>query len=229
MRPSRRPLRRSPSATPLSLTRRLTWSSYGGPVTVDTVSLFLALLAVAAEIASVTAVVLAGGSRFSVRLTDLGRAAADAVGPQALALAFAVATGATAGSLYFSEVAHFTPCMLCWYQRICMYPLVPLLGIAAWRRGQGVRPYAAALASIGFVVSAYHVLVERFPSLEGSACDLTNPCTLIWVRRFGYLTIPTMALSGFALVLVLLAVAAAPHNDRLIEQAASRTVPGVPS
>lgn len=193
-------------------------------MTVDTVSLFLALLAVAAEVATVTALVLAGGARFSARIAATGRAAADAVAPQALALAFAVATVATAGSLYFSEVAHFTPCKLCWYQRICMYPLLPLLGIAAWRRDHGVRPYAAALASIGVLVACYHVLVERFPSLESSACEPTNPCTLIWVRRFGYLTIPTMALSGFALVLVLLAVAGPPATAHRIEPAVRRTV-----
>ncbi len=94
-----------------------------------------------------------------------------------------------------------------------MYPLVPLLGIAAWRRDHGIRPYAAALASIGVLIACYHVLVERFPSLESSACEPTNPCTLIWVRRFGYLTIPTMALSAFALLLVLLAVAGPSADD----------------
>jgi disulfide bond formation protein DsbB len=86
-----------------------------------------------------------------------------------------------------------------------MYPLVPILGMAAVRRDTGVRPYAAALAGIGAVISAYHVLVERFPTLESSVCEPTNPCTLIWVERLGFLTIPTMALIGFSFVLTLLA------------------------
>ena len=98
-------------------------SPRGRPLTVETVSLFLALLAVVAEAAVAAAVVLFVGSRLSSRVAAWKAAAVEGVGPQALALAFVVAAVATAGSLYFSEVAHFTPCRLCWYQRICMYPL----------------------------------------------------------------------------------------------------------
>ena len=158
---------------------------------VRTVSLFLALLAVLAQVAIVA-------------YLPARRAFRRVVGPHALGLAFAVATVATLGSLYFSEGAHFPPCRLCWYQRICMYPLVPMLGIAAFRRDRAVRPYAAALAGVGAVVATSHVLVERFPRLEGSGCDPTNPCTLTSVRQLGYLTIPAMALTAFLLILVLL-------------------------
>jgi disulfide bond formation protein DsbB len=176
-------------------------------MTIETISLFLALLAILAEAAVAVAVVLAVGGRFSRRIGEARTTVASAVGEQALGLAFVVAAVAMAGSLYFSEVAHFPPCRLCWYQRICMYPLVPMLGIAAWRRDTGIRLYAAVLAGTGAVISTYHVVLERYPTLESSVCDPTNPCTLIWVRRFGYLTIPTMALSGFAVILALLAVA----------------------
>jgi disulfide bond formation protein DsbB len=176
-------------------------------VTKEAVSLFLALLAVVAELAVMAAIVLAVGGRFSLRLARARDEAVAAIGPAALPLAFAVAAVAMAGSLYFSEVAHFTPCRLCWYQRICMYPLVPLLGLAAWRRDPGIRPYAATLAGIGALIASYHVLLERHPEWETSICELNNPCTLKWINRFGYLTIPTMALSAFALILVLLAVA----------------------
>ena len=175
---------------------------------VDTTSLFLALLAVVAEAAVIAALVLFLGSRWSTRIERWRRVAVEAIGPQALTLAFAVAAVATAGSLYFSEVAHFTPCRLCWYQRICMYPLVPILGLAALRRDRAIRPYAAILAGLGALIASYHVVLERFPALESDVCDPANPCTLIWVQRLGYLTIPTMALSGFALVLTLLAVGA---------------------
>ena len=175
-------------------------------MTTETISLFLALLATLSQAAVAVAIVLAVAGRRSRRVGAVRTAVDRAIGDQALTLAFVVATVAMVGSLYFSEGAHFPPCRLCWYQRICMYPLVPLLGIAAWRKDAGIRVYAAALAGIGAVISTYHVVLERYPTLESGVCDPTNPCTLIWVRRFGYLTIPTMALSGFAVILTLLAV-----------------------
>ena len=173
-------------------------------MTTDTVTLFLALLSVVAEVTVAASLVLWVAGQFSPTAARWKQAFGDAIGPHALVLGFLVAAISVSGSLYFSEAAHFTPCKLCWYQRIAMYPLVPLLGLAAWRRDDGIRPYAATLAALGGVVSTYHVLLERFPSLESGACDVANPCTIIWVRRFGYLTIPTMALSAFALVVTLM-------------------------
>ena len=182
-------------------------------MTVDTVSLFLALLAVVAELATVTALVVWVGGRFSPALGRLGQQAVAEVGPSALALAATVATVCMAGSLYFSEVAHFPPCHLCWLQRFCMYPLVPILWIAAWKKAGGVRPYAGAIALVGAAISTYHVALEHHPEWESSVCDPKNPCTLIWVKRLGYLTIPTMALSGFALIITLLALSREEPSD----------------
>ena len=162
----------------------------------DAVTLWFALLAIVAQLA--TAAIL------FLHVTGRRDLLARQVAPSALPLAFAVACVATLGSLYLSEVAHFPPCRLCWYQRIAMYPLTPILGIAALRRDRAVRPYAMALAGAGALLSTYHVLVERFPSLESGSCDPLNPCSIRWVERFGYLTIPAMALSGFVLILALL-------------------------
>ena len=182
-------------------------------MTVQDVTLLLALLAVIAEAAVALALVVTVGARFSPRLADLRHWLVGTFGPFGLELAFGVALVATLGSLYLSEVADFVPCRLCWYQRIAMYPLVLLLAVAARRRDDGVRFYALPLAVIGGLISAYHVLVERYPSLEGGVCEAANPCTLIWVRRFGYLTIPTMALSAFAFILVLLLTSAAHERE----------------
>ena len=176
-------------------------------MTTEQVSLFLALLAVVAEVTVAVFVVLAVGGLFSPAVARLRTLAVQTVAPSALTLAFVVAAVSMAGSLYFSEVAHFVPCRLCWYQRIAMYPLVPVLGLAALRRDANIRIYGIALAGIGAVLSSYHVVLERYPSLESGVCDPTNPCTLIWIRRFGYLTIPTMALSAFAAIVVLLLTA----------------------
>ena len=169
----------------------------------DQVSLFLALLALLAEIAAVGLVAamvvhaVRPANRWSVDLLDTVR-------PAALVLAAGVAIVSTLGSLYYSEVANLPPCRFCWYQRIGMYPLAVILSIAAWRRDPAVRWYAVPLAVAGGLVSVYHVMVERYPSLESGSCDPTNPCSIIWVERLGYMTIPTMALSGFALIAILL-------------------------
>lgn len=160
--------------------------------------LFLALLAVVCQLGVVVVLGFVAAGRWAVLR--------DAVGPQALVLASLIAVVAMFGSLYLSEVANFRPCRLCWYQRYAMYPLGPLLAVAAWRPSRWLRPAGFVLAGAGAVIATYHVLLERYPSLDGAVCDPTNPCTLIWVEKFGYLTIPGMALSGFAAILVLLAL-----------------------
>lgn len=171
------------------------------------VTLFLALLTVGAQFAVAVAVILALTGRWWPAAARLRRELTAAVAPQALQLAFLVALAATLGSLYLSEVAHFAPCPLCWYQRVAMYPLAVILGVAAWRRDLAVRPYALALVAVGAPISVYHYLVERFPALQAGACDPDNPCTLLWVWRFHYISIPLMAASAFALVAVLLLTA----------------------
>jgi len=169
----------------------------------DQVSLFLALLALLAETATVV-LVAALVVRAARPATGWAAGLLDAVRPVALGVAAVVAIVSMLGSLYYSEVANFPPCRLCWFQRIGMYPLAVILSIAAWRRDPAVRWYAVPLAVAGGLVSVYHVMVERYPSLESGSCDPTNPCSIIWVERLGYMTIPTMALSGFALIAILL-------------------------
>jgi thiol-disulfide isomerase/thioredoxin len=170
---------------------------------VSTATLYFALLAVAAQLALATLVVSALAARrwpAAARLRTALAAAPDEV----LRLAFLVALVAALGSLYLSEVAGLVPCTLCWFQRAAMYPLAVVLGVAAYRRDLAVRPYAIALAGAGAAISIYHYLLERFPALDAGACDPRNPCTLTWVWRFHYLSIPLLAGTGFALVIALL-------------------------
>jgi disulfide bond formation protein DsbB len=131
------------------------------------------------------------------------------VGRDALVLGAAIAIVATVGSLYLSEVAHFPPCRLCWYQRIGMYPLAVILPIAAFGRDANVWRYAVPLALLALPISIYHVLLERFPSIETGACEIDNPCSIVWVRHFGTVTIPYMAASAFAAIAVACGVASA--------------------
>ena len=120
-------------------------------------------------------------------------------------LAGGVALAATLGSLYLSEIVHLIPCKLCWYQRIAMYPIALMLLIAAWRRDNGIRIYAAALAVIGLGIAIWHRTLQAFPSLDSGGCAAVGPpCSSPYIKQFGFVTIPYMALSAFILILVLL-------------------------
>jgi disulfide bond formation protein DsbB len=189
-------------------------------MTTSTMTLLFATLAI---LAAAAAVVL-----HAVRwlpLPDARQRLSELLDGQEIPLAFVVAAVATLGSLYLSEVANFIPCRLCWYQRIAMYPLPILLGIAWWKRDAGVRRYALPLAVIGMAISTYHILVERFPSLEGSGvCEVANPCSVRWVERFGFVTIPTMALAGFALISGLLVYPAVGHRLREPDEHSDRPI-----
>jgi disulfide bond formation protein DsbB len=151
---------------------------------------------------------MAIGARFSEGIAAGLHGVRARLAPAALWGGFVVALLAMVGSLYFSDVAHFQPCLLCWYQRIAMYPLVLLLGIAAIRRDVGVRIYAVPLALIGAAISTYHILVEWQVLPSSTACDPNNPCTIIWFREFGFISIATLALIAFALVIVWLLIPA---------------------
>jgi disulfide bond formation protein DsbB len=124
-------------------------------------------------------------------------------------LAFLVAAVATAGSLFFSEIADFVPCELCWWQRIFMYPLaITSLGAALFNDHRAAR-YLLPLPVLGAGVSIYHVLVERGVVEQTQACLVSAPggCATKWVEEFGYVTIPTLALTAFALAFSFLLLA----------------------
>ncbi len=175
-------------------------------MSVETVQLFFGLLAVIAWVVIGGLVVV----RLMAFVSDRGRDAwdtlTDAIAPNALALAWFVALLATAGSLYFSEVAGYEPCRLCWYQRIAMYPLVAILAIGAARREGAAAVYAGAIAVIGGLIALYHVALEWIPALDTGACSATTPCTFVWFRVFGFISLPALALTAFALILVVLAI-----------------------
>jgi disulfide bond formation protein DsbB len=123
-------------------------------------------------------------------------------------LAFLVALATTLGSLYYSEIAHFTPCKLCWYQRIAMYPLTFTLFVAALRRDRRVAWYVlpVALAGIGF--SIYQTQLQAFPHQHSSFCSTTEPCTVRYVWEFGFVSLPFMALSAFAFIITMTTILA---------------------
>lgn len=155
-------------------------------------------------VASFFALLLLGGAGGLV-IGVLRSSTRQAIAEQALGLSAVVAVGATLGSLYFSEVAGFVPCELCWYQRIAMYPLAVLLSLAVASKDSTIQRYVLFVASIGLAIAAYHVQLQLFPD-QGSFCELANPCTASPTKAFGWITIPQMSLVSFALVAALSAL-----------------------
>ena len=122
----------------------------------------------------------------------------------ALYLAWLTALAASLGSLYFSEVLGFAPCLLCWYQRAFMFPLAVILGIAAYRDDRGIAPYSLALAGIGGALSLYHYLLQKVPALGLPAgCTGGVSCSEPYIDLWGFVTIPFLALLAFSTVALL--------------------------
>jgi disulfide bond formation protein DsbB len=175
-------------------------------ITPSTAELFFAFLTLVANVAVVAGVVLWVASRWSKGATRFLEEVRVELARFGVPLAFAVAGTAMAGSLYFSEVAHYVPCTLCWYQRIGMYSLAIILLVAVIRSDRGIRPYGITLALVALPISIYHYLVEWFPSIETDVCSVGLSCSIVWFRSMGFMTLAYMAGSGFAFIALVLAL-----------------------
>jgi len=128
-------------------------------------------------------------------------------------LAFVVAAIATGGSLFFSEIAHFVPCELCWYQRICMYPLFVTLLVGGLRKDREVYAYVLPPAIIGTGFAIYHTQLQAFPQQHGPFCKGFDPCTVRYVWEFGFVSIPFMSLAAFAFIITMMVALRGARND----------------
>jgi disulfide bond formation protein DsbB len=91
-----------------------------------------------------------------------------------------------------------------------MYSLAVILLVGALRRDRSVRWYAAPLAAIGAVISTYHYLIEWHPEWEGTSCDADLPCSAVYFREYGFVSLSFMALCGFSAILALLLLVPQP-------------------
>ena len=113
-------------------------------------------------------------------------------------LAWVIALVATVGSLFFSEVMGLPPCLLCWYQRIAMYPLVLVIGAGIVMRDSRVRNYALPLSLAGLAIAVYHNLLYYGIIPESlTPCTQGISCTSRQIEWLGFITIPLMALAAF--------------------------------
>ena len=129
----------------------------------------------------------------------------DFTGRHAILFSFIIALTATVGSLFYSEVAGFEPCKLCWFQRIFMYPQVILLGLAFLKKDGNIADYVLGLSAPGVIIAGYHYLLQLgvAPAFSCSAVGYSVSCSQRFVMNFGYITIPLMAFSAFLLIILL--------------------------
>jgi disulfide bond formation protein DsbB len=123
-------------------------------------------------------------------------------GRHSLALGLFISAAAVFGSLFYSNVVGFDPCLLCWWQRIAIYPTSVLLLVALIKKDRGVWRYVLPLSLIGLFISLYHSYVQWGGS-PLIPCDATASCSKLYVFAFGYITIPTMVLSVAVLMILL--------------------------
>jgi disulfide bond formation protein DsbB len=119
--------------------------------------------------------------------------------------AWVIASTATLGALFFSEVMALPPCLLCWYQRIFMFPLVLLLPLGLFPIDPKVVRYALPLALVGMFVAVYHqLLVMGVIPERASPCTRGVPCAEVQIEWLGFITIPLLAVAAFSSIIVLL-------------------------
>ncbi len=110
---------------------------------------------------------------------------------------------ATLGSLYFSEVRGYEPCTLCWYQRILMYPIVLISGVALFQKNARIALTLAVFSIVGGSISLYHYGIQKLSFLSDSAPVCGNvSCTGQYINYLGFITIPFLALTAFLIIFI---------------------------
>lgn len=129
----------------------------------------------------------------------------NTIGSKVIFLCFVIASIATLGSLFFSEVMQFIPCSMCWYQRIFMYPLVIIFLIALLYPDDKVFKYSIGLVVVGLFFAIYHNLL-MFGIIPESVvpCVQGVPCSTKYINWFGFINIPFLSLISYSLILILL-------------------------
>jgi hypothetical protein len=130
------------------------------------------------------------------------------IAPYARVLAFVGALVSMSGSLFYSEVAKYSPCLLCWWQRIFMYPQTFLIALGIIKNDKNIADYSIGLSAIGGGIALYHYYIQlggkTFFSCE--QVGYSASCTQRFTLEFGYISIPMMALTAFIAILLLMMI-----------------------
>lgn len=124
-----------------------------------------------------------------------------------LFLCWLLASVSTTGSLFFSYIMQFAPCVLCWYQRIFLFPLVIILAVGLFPFDKGVVKYALPLAMAGGLTALYHTLLYSGVIPESiQPCSQGVSCTEKYIELFGFVSIPMLSFLSFLTIIVLLII-----------------------
>ena len=136
---------------------------------------------------------------------SFGRPIVLFIGKNSIAFGFLITLSAFVGSLVYSNYIGFIPCELCWWQRIFLYPQVVLFLVALYKHDEGVFKYVVPLSFLALLISLYHTYIQLGGTTSVLPCTVTGAvCAKVYVLQFGYITIPTMAVT-VALYVILLA------------------------
>lgn len=129
----------------------------------------------------------------------------NTIGSRGMEIAYAFAFAGMLGSLYYSEIALYAPCVLCWYQRIFMYSGVFVLGYALFKRDVAGISYAMLLSVVGTIIAVYQVLLPLLPEASATCSPVSSvSCSETYFTMFGYITIPVISLTTWiAMIFVL--------------------------
>lgn len=121
--------------------------------------------------------------------------------------ALLIAWSAMLGSLFFSEILHFPPCVLCWYQRIAMYPLVVTLSVGILRKSKDLPLYVLPLSVAGLLIGIYHnLLYYNIIPEAATPCIAGVSCTTKFIEYFGFVTIPFLSMVAFLMITVAMGI-----------------------
>jgi disulfide bond formation protein DsbB len=112
------------------------------------------------------------------------------------------------GSLFYSEVAKYTPCLLCWWQRIFMYPQTLLIAMGIMKNDKNAADYSIGLSAVGAIISTYHYYIQLGGKSFFSCAQVgfSSECSERFSLEFGYVSIPMMALSAFVAIMILMII-----------------------
>ncbi|MEI7810341.1 MAG: disulfide bond formation protein B [bacterium] len=170
--------------------------------TINNLNIFLGTGAIVLQIVSLLVIILLFGNFGKNKILDF-------VNKNFLLLSFLISFFASVLSLIYSEIIGFIPCHLCWFQRIFIFPVTIILGMAFWNKDRKVIKYVLPLVSFGFLISVYQNLIYYFGDSSNIACDSTGvSCYQRLISEFGgYISLPMLALTSFFSLIVIILVA----------------------